>query len=55
MAVVSTYALTVFSDHVGNRFIVNPIMFTAVFISSVMLLNWDSLSNGAHFFAYIIA
>ncbi|OCF37148.1 MFS transporter, ACS family, pantothenate transporter [Kwoniella heveanensis BCC8398] len=54
MAILSTYILTVISDATKNRFIVNPIMFTAVFISSVMLLNWDKLTTGAHWFAYII-
>ncbi|WVQ79336.1 hypothetical protein IAT38_001433 [Cryptococcus sp. DSM 104549] len=53
-AIVSTYLLAVISDATRNRFIINPIMFTAVFISSVMLLNWDHLTEGAHFFAYII-
>nr|ODN91138.1 MFS transporter, ACS family, pantothenate transporter [Cryptococcus depauperatus CBS 7841] len=53
-AIISTYILTVISDVIRNRFIVNPIMFVAVFISSVMLLNWDHLNYGAHWFAYII-
>ncbi len=43
------------SDALQNRFIVNPIMFVAVIISSGMLLAWDSLSTGAHWFAYLIA
>ena len=54
VAIVSTYGLTVMSDRTGNRFIINPIMYLAVFISSVMLLKWD-ISDGAHWFAYIIA
>ena len=54
VAIVSTYALTVFSDYTGNRFIINPIMYAAVFISSVMLLVWD-IGVGGHWFAYIIA
>ncbi|WWC65719.1 uncharacterized protein I303_108341 [Kwoniella dejecticola CBS 10117] len=53
-AILSTYILTLISDQTRNRFIINPIMFGAVFISSVMLLNWDHLNKGAHFFAYII-
>jgi ACS family pantothenate transporter-like MFS transporter len=54
VAIVSTYGLTVMSDRTGNRFIVNPIMFTSVFISCVILLVWD-VSVGAKWFAYIIA
>ncbi|KAK8849531.1 hypothetical protein IAR55_004865 [Kwoniella newhampshirensis] len=54
VAIVSTYALTVISDATRNRFIVNPIMYGAVFISSIMLLNWKHLTPGAHWFAYII-
>ncbi len=53
VVIVATYSITVMSDATGNRFIVNPIMYAAVFISSVMLLVWD-ISTGAHFFAYII-
>ncbi|EAL20823.1 hypothetical protein CNBE1850 [Cryptococcus deneoformans B-3501A] len=53
-AIVSTYFLTVISDVTRNRFVINPIMYLAVFISSVMLLNWDHLNKGAHWFAYII-
>ncbi|RSH94945.1 hypothetical protein EHS25_000029 [Saitozyma podzolica] len=52
-AVVSTYILTLISDETGNRFIVNVIMYIAVFISSVMLLVWN-IPTGAHWFAYII-
>lgn len=51
---MSTYFLTVISDVTRNRFIINPIMYLAVFVSSVMLLNWDHLNKGAHWFAYII-
>lgn len=54
VAIVSTYALTVMSDRTNNRFIVNPIMFAAVFISCIMLLVWN-IPVGAHWFAYIIA
>ena len=54
MAILSTYLLTLMSDAVNNRFIVNPIMFLAVFISCTMLLVWD-ISTAAHWFAYIIA
>ncbi|OCF77942.1 MFS transporter, ACS family, pantothenate transporter [Kwoniella mangroviensis CBS 8886] len=54
MAILSTYILTLISDQTRNRFIINPIMYLAVFISSVMLLNWNHLNKGAHFFAYII-
>ena len=54
VAIVSTYALTVMSDRTNNRFIVNPIMFGAVFISCIMLLVWN-IPVGAHWFAYIIA
>jgi len=53
VSIVSTYVLTVMSDATGNRFIVNPIMYAAVFTSSVMLLVWD-ISEGAHWFAYIV-
>lgn len=54
VAIISTYLLTVYSDATQNRFIVNPIMFLAVLISSIMLLVWN-ISNGAKSFAYAIS
>lgn len=54
VAIVSTYALTVYSDATRNRFIVNPIMYVSVIISCIILLVWN-VPTGAHFFAYIIS
>ncbi|KAK4686085.1 MFS transporter, ACS family, pantothenate transporter, partial [Tremellales sp. Uapishka_1] len=54
VAIVATYLLTVYSDATQNRFIVNPIMYGAVFISSVMLLVWN-IGDAGHFFAYSIS
>lgn len=54
VAIVGTYAMTVYCDATGHRFIANVIMYASVFISSVMLLVWD-LSTAGHFFAYIIS
>ncbi|KAL1410735.1 hypothetical protein Q8F55_001677 [Vanrija albida] len=54
VAIVSTYVLTIVSTLTGSRAIINPIMFLAVFISSVMLLVWN-IGDGGHWFAYLIA
>jgi ACS family pantothenate transporter-like MFS transporter len=54
VAIVSTYALTVYSDATNNRFVVNPIMYLSVVVSCIILLVWE-VPTGAHFFAYIIS
>lgn len=52
-AVLSTYFLTLISDHTRNRFMVNPIMWVASSLSAVLLLVWN-IPTGAHWFAYIV-
>lgn len=53
VAILSTYFLTLLTDVFESRYFVNIVMFSAVFVSSIILLVWD-VSTSAHWFAYII-
>ncbi|KAL1413284.1 hypothetical protein Q8F55_001040 [Vanrija albida] len=54
VAIIGTYAMTVYCDATGHRFIANVIMYVSVLISSIMLLVWN-IGTAGHFFAYSIS
>lgn len=54
VAIVGTYAMTVYCDYTSRRFIANVIMFASVLLSSILLLVWD-IGIAGHHFAYAVS